>query len=551
MIHAVRSAIAAVLLVAAAVAGTAAAQTVSAESVPEREVRTLPVSTSVPVTTCPGPQTLLAPPGARPVAPPGPVVVSAVATGQATLGGLVPPRAGQPPEPADPQPLTSGSTRVGDGSTPVRLLTQRRTAAGAVRFDVARTRPGVAAPASSGVQATLGVSGDLRGLAATGCGPAVAQSWLVGGGTGDGERSRLVLTNPTPSPALLDVLVHGPDGVVKAPSGEGIVVAAGDQEVLFVDALAPGLDQVAVQVSARTGRVVASMQHSRILGFTPAGVDDVTASTPPATTQLVPGVVLKAPGRAVVRVVAPGPDEAVVRVSLIGVASATPDDAAVDTRPARPQDTPATSGPAAPVVVNVPGRAVRDVPLTGIPDGTYVAVVSSDVPVAAGAVSTLTLPGGELAGTPQALGRTVPPTDLAWAPSAAPLRGAVAVAVAQFSGAATPVTASLVLAAPTGAARVELRQVSVAARAGRASALDLADGQVAVVDLSAGTAAVLLATAGEVTGEPDGRLVAALLLRGADDAGPLLSVVPLQPGRASTGTAPQVVEDPQLGVGAG
>jgi hypothetical protein len=512
-----------VLLVSAAVGGTAAAQTVSAQSPSPAPVRSLPLPASVPVTTCPGPQTLLAPPGAKPVQPPGPVVVSAVATGPATLGVLVPP--------------APGRSSTADSAAAVRLLTRSRTTAGGVRLDVARSVPGVPAPASSAVQATLGLDGDLRGLVATGCAAAVSDAWLVGGGTTEGERSRLVLSNPTPSPALLDVLVHGPDGVVKAPAGEGIVVPAGGQQVLFVDALAPDLGQAAVRVTARNGRVVASMQHSRLLGFTPGGVDDVTASAEPATTQVVPGIVVRAPGRAAVRVVVPGAEEAVVRVALLGVGATAQ---------------PAT--PIAPVVVSVPGGAVRDVPLT-VGDGLYVAVVSSDVPLVAGALSTTTLAGGELAGTPQALGSTVPPTDLAWAPSVSPLNGAVAIAVPQFVGSDVKVSASLVLAAPSGAAVARLRPVTAAARIGPARSVDLDEAGVEVVDLAAGTAAVLLdLVAGQSSrGGPGGSntsgLVAALVLRADDAKGPLLATVPLRPGPAQASTGPEVVEDPMLGVG--
>ena len=173
-------------------------------------------------------------------------------------------------------------------------------AAGAVRFDLTR---GETTTAGAATQATSATSGDLRGLAAIACEPALADSWLVGGGTGTGERTRLLLANPTPAAALVDVVVHGEDGRVDAPQGEGVVVPSGQQVALYVDALAPDAGPVAVNVTARSGRVVAVLHHTRMLGITPGGVDDVGPAAPPGTDQVVQGVVVAPPGSARVRVV--------------------------------------------------------------------------------------------------------------------------------------------------------------------------------------------------------------------------------------------------------
>src|SRR4051812_13381144 len=72
-----------------------------------------------------------------------------------------------------------------------------------------------------------------------------------------GRGARLPLLAPPPAPAVVDVVVLGPDGPVDLPSARGLVVAAGQARAVQLDALAPGLDRLVVHVVARRGRVAA------------------------------------------------------------------------------------------------------------------------------------------------------------------------------------------------------------------------------------------------------------------------------------------------------
>ncbi len=499
--------------------GTVAAQAIPPRGIPQRTWPALPVSAATPVQVCPGPETMVVPEGAVPIDPPGPVVVSAVSDEAATLGTLVPAAAGAAPVPADPQPLTR--------SAEVSLGGVSRSAAGAVRLDAGR-RGAPRTAAAAAVQATIGTSGDLRGLAAASCAAAASDLWLVGGGTAEGERSRLLLANPTPAAASVDVFVHGAKGRLKAPAGEGIVVPSGRQIAVFVDALAPNASEVAVHVTARSGRVVAALHHTRVRGFTPGGVDDVTAAAPPSRGQVLPGVVVATHGGAFVRVAVPGSAEAVVRVSLLNAKGSV-----------------AGAG----AVLGVPGGGVRDVPLTGVADGTYTAVVAADVPVVAGAISGRTVAGGELAGTSLAVGRTVPPSELAWSTATLALRGAVTVALPRTprGSGVSPVAAELVVAAPAHAASFAVREVSTSGVVSTAREVTLEAAHSIVIPVSAGTAALLIRPPGKPgTGGP---VYAAVVLSTQDEAGPMLSVLPVRPGPAEPGPAPRVVQDQGLGVG--
>jgi len=492
---------------------------------------TLPATGIAAVPVCPGPETLLAPAGGAAVPPPGPVVVgSVVAEHPQTLFSA---------EPASPsgsaalgQLAGSPLTSVGAG---LGLLTLPRTLAGPVRLETVR---GASLPALSSVQLSLGRSGDLRGLAAMACPTASTQAWLVGGGTQLGRRGRLLLANPAATPAVVDVSVLGPKGPLLAPAGTGVVLAPGGETVLLIDALAPGLDTLAVHVQARTGRVVATLHDTYVRGLTPGGVDDVTPAAPAARRQLVPGISIAPPpgaslpatagdpGAVAVRVANPGRAEAVIRVHLLG-------------------DGGEVEVPGG--VLTVPAETVRDVPLTQVPAGAYTAVVDADSAVVAGALVGRTVPGGQAVGTRAALGVAVPPSELAWAASTEPLSGAAVVALPVVPGAAkkpVPVSAVLSLAAPaTAPGSAEVVEIGADGR-------NLATHRL-TVPTATGAEQALTSAAVAVLVRPlagSGPLVAAVMLQVQDAAGPMVSVIPVRSGPTGLGAQPSVIADPRTGL---
>lgn len=526
------------LLVLPVAAGAAVGMTLAAQAAgvarpgAARPV-TLALSSASPALICPGPESLLAPSGGSTVTPTGPVTVSAAAlagTGsavqRASLGALGSTAAfATVPLRAVPAGAVSADAPGGSATAVAR---RTLSGAGAVRLDVAPAPPDSdpATPvATSALQVAVSPSGDLRGLSALACPSVANRTWLIGGGTAAGERTRLVLTNPTASAALLDVVVHGRQGVVDAAAGEGLVVPAGRQVVQFVDALAPDAGPIAIEVVARTGRVAASLHHARLNGFTPGGVDAVVAAAPPARTQVVPGLDLAPPGRGAVRVAVPGVREAVVRVELLDAAgSRTPGQA----------------------VMTVPAGAVRELPLVvseDLPAGRYTAVVEADEPVVAGAIVTRTVAGGEIAGTPQSVGKTVPPGDLAWAAATQPVRGTVVLAAPPPG-----VSARLVLAVPAGAGEppaVELTEVASSGTPGAPRSLTLRAGRQLEVPLGADLGAVILRLTG---GTSTVAVHGALTLEASDPAGSMISAVPLRPGPSDPAAPPSVVQDPRVGL---
>jgi hypothetical protein len=91
------------------------------------------------------------------------------------------------------------------------------------------------------------------------CLPPRSRWWFTGGGAGLDHRSRLVIANVDPGPAVVDVVVHGPDGVVDSVDTRGITIAPGDVRTIDLVEVAPQTEELAVNVEASRGRVVAGL----------------------------------------------------------------------------------------------------------------------------------------------------------------------------------------------------------------------------------------------------------------------------------------------------
>lgn len=159
-------------------------------------------------------------------------------------------------------------------------------------------------------------SGRGRGLASTACAPAASEFWFVGGGAVAGRRTRVVLVNPDDTSAIVDVIVHGPDGVIDAPGGRGLVVRGKERLILPLDVVAPGVNGTAFHVIARSGRVGASVNDEQRSGLASVGVDWIPAAADPATRVFVPGII-NGSGARVLSIVSTSDSDAIVKVRII------------------------------------------------------------------------------------------------------------------------------------------------------------------------------------------------------------------------------------------
>jgi len=242
-------------------------------------------------------------------------------------------------------------------------------------------------------------SGDLRGLVAASCQTPGSVAWLAGGDTKVGSSTQLVLQNPGLTPATVSVRAWGPDGEIPLASSASLVVPAGKEVVRLLEAAAPGVDRLVVEVKASGGLVSSYLQHSTLAGIVPQGVADVVPGPAPTQHLALAGVVSRgegiSDGRApVLRLLAPG-HASKATVSLWG-----------------PQGRVHLRG--AEQLALDAGQVV-DVPLGGLPRGTYTVSVDADEAVVAGVVE-------QRPGTTGAPGQPTPsaartPWDRAWVPA--------------------------------------------------------------------------------------------------------------------------------------
>jgi hypothetical protein len=146
---------------------------------------------------------------------------------------------------------------------------------------------GSLAPAASASQRTTLDAGQRGGLEVAPCLPSADTWWFTGVDTSVGSTSRLVLSNPAPAVAAVDLTFYGPNGIKSAVGARGIPVAPQSRQVLDLARFAPGLDAFAVRVNATRGRVSAAVEIARVNGVTPNGAEWLAASQPPATETLV------------------------------------------------------------------------------------------------------------------------------------------------------------------------------------------------------------------------------------------------------------------------
>ncbi len=86
--------------------------------------------------------------------------------------------------------------------------------------------------------------------------------WFTGGGAGLDHTSQLVLTNVDEGPAVVDLRVLGPGGVVPTVGTRGLTIGPGQTTTLALAELAPQTDELAVGVEASRGRVVAALSDA-------------------------------------------------------------------------------------------------------------------------------------------------------------------------------------------------------------------------------------------------------------------------------------------------
>ncbi|WP_159802439.1 DUF5719 family protein [Arthrobacter zhaoguopingii] len=341
---------------------------------------------------------------------------------------------------------------------------------------VFRAEPlGAQTPVAGAMFSYTARDGDLRGLAAAPCQAPSNDLWILGADTTVGSTSVLLLSNPTSTPATVDLELTGAEGPLKAAGGTGLLVPPGQTRQLVLGGLAADQEQLAVRVRSTGGRITAYIQQSELRGLTPGGVELLTPTAGPADTQVLPGVFIQDAATArrireqegyegaapALQVLVPGTSDAVLDVVVLG-----PDgERALD-----------DGG-----VVTARAGALTTLPLDELPEGNYTVAVSADVPVSAAVrVSRGTGPGK--------------PVDQGLAVAAARIGGDSSVVFADGTD------ASLVFGSPSGRSEVSVTGIRADGTLGTPKIFNLAGGTSVAVpasELMVGAAAAVISATGD------------------------------------------------------
>ena len=223
-------------------------------------------------------------------------------------------------------------------------------------------------------------SAGANGMLSTECQLPGSDFWFIGGDTSVGRQSLLVVQNPSKVDATLNLELFDERGVIQSAGMQGLFVASGSTLVTPLAAFAPNNRGLTVHLSSQGGAVAAWIQQKTVRGTVAAGIDYVSSSIAPANQQVLPGLSIYG-SKAATAIKKLNQDysdlEPVVRVFVPGNGKAV--DQEVDV-------TVLVSGIDAKTFGTVVRQKVMvgqsaDIPIIGLADGTYSAVISAERPL--------------------------------------------------------------------------------------------------------------------------------------------------------------------------
>lgn len=158
--------------------------------------------------------------------------------------------------------------------------------------------------------------GEGKGLASSPCLTPAAETWLVGGTAGPGQRDVLMLMNPTATDSQVDLAAYSKGGPLDLTGQEGIVVPAGETRTVKLSALAPHVDELTVRVRTESGLIAAAIADDRMEGLTPMGSDLITGAGDPDRSVTLAAVPAGAGAREL-QIMVPGGDSGTVRLTAL------------------------------------------------------------------------------------------------------------------------------------------------------------------------------------------------------------------------------------------
>ncbi|QIG44038.1 hypothetical protein G5V58_15750 [Nocardioides anomalus] len=209
-----------------------------------------------------------------------------------------------------------GEVTVGLGQTSAPL----RVRSG--RVSAAEPGAGAAVVTGTGALAPGLVAGRSQSapLAAVDCAPPVADQWFTGAGAEPTHDSVLELTNPNTGPAIADVTVRGPSGVVDVPALRGVSVPGSTTVQLDMGQVLPRRGELALEVHTTRGRLAVHVVDAVDDLGGAASRDWLPAQAEPSSENLVLGLVPGAGERTLV-LANPGADEVRAELQVVTATS--------------------------------------------------------------------------------------------------------------------------------------------------------------------------------------------------------------------------------------
>ncbi|MDR6269046.1 DUF5719 family protein [Arthrobacter russicus] len=310
---------------------------------------------------------------------------------------------------------------------------------------------------AAAVQSYSATDGDLRGLAAASCQSPSNDVWLVGASTEVGRTAILTLGNSSATAATVNLDLYGGSGQIQSAGARGILIPPGTERSVVLAGLAPGQKNLAVRARSNGGAISAVIQQSALRGLVPGGVEFLTPVAAPDQAQVITGIQTLDPALAgeisgqsgysdaqtALQVAVPGASDAIVQVQVFG------------------QGGPASLPNGG--VFTAKAGSVTELPLSGLPAGSYTVQISAPSAVTAAVRSVRATKAGD-------------PVDFAMA--GASLKISDSQLLVLPAGAAS----ALSFSAPSGKGQLSLTPIGTDGAYQPAKSLDVSGGTTVLID---------------------------------------------------------------------
>lgn len=215
------------------------------------------------------------------------------------------------PVPVGLEPLESESLELAAGETLTRPLD------GPESIAVEGFGAPVAAATSHFVNSRVGRSGEVEGTGAGNCAAEASGNWFFPGGDSSVATDyRLVVANPFPAEAVIEVNFLTSEGEETSAQLSEVAVASGQVEVISISGAAVPQDLLSVRLRAARGRVIAWKALWTRPEGEPPGLEFTLGATSPATAWYFPAGEVSQRARQVITLMNPNEEESSVSVTL-------------------------------------------------------------------------------------------------------------------------------------------------------------------------------------------------------------------------------------------